>query len=161
MTYFELLRSHQRYLERIAQAMLGNRTDAEDAVQEAALSGYLHFHELRGGEPAFGAWMRSILIHKCRRMLEARRRMFPVEDLAACLPETAPGPDQDATALWEMVTRLGDHLRPVVVLRYLLDMSQQEVADALGIPLGTVKSRLAKALELLRAMDAAEREEAL
>jgi len=161
MNYFDLLRAHQGYLERIALAMLGNRADAEDALQDAALSGYQHFAQLRGGPHAFGAWIRQILIHKCRRILEGRQRSFPVDDLAPYLPDAAPGPDAESTAVWEMVARLSDHLRPVVVLRYMLDMPQQDVADALGLPVGTVKSRLGKALELLRAMDAAERREAL
>lgn len=160
MHYFDLLRRHQGYLERIALAMLGNRADAEDAMQEAALAGYQHFAQLRGGEHAFGAWMRQILIHKCRRILESRTRTFPVDDLGSYLPDTVPGPDPEATVLWEMVAKLSDHLRPVVVLRYMLDMSQQEVADALSLPVGTVKSRLGKALDLLRTMDAAERRSA-
>jgi len=157
MPFFDLLKTHQGYLERIALAMLGNRADAEDAMQEAALSGYRNFGQLRGGEHAFGAWMRQILIHACREILARRSRSFPVDDFASYLPDAAPGPDAEATAIWEMVAALGDHLRSVVVLRYMLDLSQQEIAEALRIPLGTVKSRLGKALELLRAMDAAER----
>lgn len=157
MNYFALLKAHQGYLERIALAMLGNRADAEDAVQEAALAGYEHFDQLRGGEHAFGAWMRKILLSKCRRIVDGRRRTFPVDDLQAYVPDTVPGPDAEATALWAMVARLSDHLRPVIVMRYLLDMPQQEIADELGIPVGTVKSRLGKGLELLRSMEEAER----
>ncbi|HYF79883.1 MAG TPA: sigma-70 family RNA polymerase sigma factor [Symbiobacteriaceae bacterium] len=160
MTYFTMLKAHQGYLERIALAMLGNRADAEDALQEAALAGYEHFAQLQGGPHAFGAWMRQILIRKCQRILEGRRRTFPVDDLAAYLPDTEPGPDVESTALWEMVARLSDHLRPVIVMRYMLDMPQQEIADLLSIPVGTVKSRLGKALDLLRDMEAAERREA-
>lgn len=159
MNYFELLRSHQGYLERVAMAMLGNRADAEDTLQEAALAGYRSFSQLRGGEFAFGAWMRRILIHQCRLILDRRQRTFPVEDLAHYIPDTVPGPDPEASAVWELVAGLADHLRAVVVLRYMLDMSQQEVADELGIPVGTVKSRLGKALTLLREMDLAERRE--
>lgn len=161
MNYFQLLRAHQGYLERIALAMLGNRPDAEDALQEAALAGYEHFNQLRGGEHAFGAWMRRILVRQCRRVLDSRRRTIPVEDLVAYIPDSVPGPDVEATATWAMVARLSDHLRPVVLLRYMLDMSQQEIADELGIPLGTVKSRLGKALELLRKMEQEQRREAL
>lgn len=157
MNYFDSLRAYQGYLERIALAMLGNRADAEDALQEAALAGYQNFHQLRGGEHAFGAWMRRILIHQCRRILDRRQRTIPMDDLSGVIPESAPGPDPDSTAVWEMVARLGDHLRPVVVLRYLLDYTQQEIADELAIPLGTVKSRLGKALALLREMETSER----
>lgn len=161
MEYFEQLRAHQGYLERVALAMLGNRADAEDALQEAALAGYRNFGSQRGGEFAFGAWMRKILIHKCREILDQRRRTFPVDDLAAYLPDTVPGPDLEATALWEMVARLGDHLRPVIVLRYMLDLPQQEIADLLHIPVGTVKSRLGKALEILRTLESEARRDAL
>ncbi|MBP2017096.1 RNA polymerase sigma-70 factor (ECF subfamily) [Symbiobacterium terraclitae] len=156
MEYLQLLRAHQGYLERIALAMLGNRADAEDALQETALAGYRHFDQLRDAH-AFGAWIRRILIRQCRQILERRQRSVPVDDLAAYLPDTVPGPDAESTAVWGMVARLSDHLRPVVVLRYMLDMSQQEVAEALGIPVGTVKSRLGKALALLRQMEEAER----
>lgn len=62
-----------------------------------------------------------------------------MDDFESCLPDTVPGPDPEATAVWEMVARLSDHLRPLIILRYMLDMSQQEVAEALGLPLGTAK----------------------
>lgn len=130
-------------------------------MQETALAGYRSFHQLRGGPHAFGAWMRKILIHKCRLLLDRRQRAIPVDDLAPYLPDSTPGPDLETTAVWELVARLNDHLRSVIVLRYMLDMSQQEVAESLGIPVGTVKSRLGKALELLREMDAADGREAL
>lgn len=161
MEYFELLRGHQGYLERIALAMLGNRADAEDALQETALAGYRHFDQLQGGEHAFGAWIRRILIRQCSQILAGRGRTVLDPDPAAYIPDSAPGPDADSTAIWEMVARLPDLLRPVVVLRYLLDMPQQEIADLMGIPIGTVKSRLGKALSLLRTMDAEERRSAL
>lgn len=160
MNYFESLRAHQAYLERIALAMLNNRADAEDALQEAALAGYQHVEQLRGGEHAFGAWMRRILIRQCQRILEGRRRSFPIDDLTAYLPDTVPGPDAEATAAWELVARLSDHLRPVIVMRYMIDMSQVEIAEELAIPLGTVKSRLGKALALLRKLEEEQRSEA-
>lgn len=159
MDYFDLLRRHQGYLERVALAMLGNRADAEDALQEAALAGYLNFGQLRGGEQAFGAWLRRILIRQCGRILAARPQV-PLQDLEGCAAAAAPGPDPESTALWQMVARLNDLYRPIVVMRYLLDMSQQEIAAALSVPLGTVKSRLAKALELLRQMEVEEGAEA-
>jgi RNA polymerase sigma factor (sigma-70 family) len=140
--------------------MLGNRPDAEDAMQEAALAGYRSFDQLRRGQIAFGAWMRKILVHKCSAVLSTRQRSFSVDDLAPYLPDSAPGPDVESSAVWEMVARLADHLRSVIVLRYMLDMSQQEAANALGVPVGTVKSRLGKALQLLREMELAERSEA-
>jgi RNA polymerase sigma factor (sigma-70 family) len=150
--YLPLLQANQGYFERAALAMLGNRADAEDAVQEAAYLGLRAYHQLTGGEAAFRPWFRQILLRECLRILKRRGRLLPVADLAVHLPETAPGPDPAATEAWEAVGRLADHLRPVIVMRYMLDLSQEEIAAQLGIPLGTVKSRIGKGLALLRTM---------
>lgn len=148
--YLRLLQAHQGPLERAALAILGNRADMEDAMQETAVAGYLHFEQLRG-EAAFGAWIRRILVHQCGRILRARQQVIPMTGVEPA--ETAGPPDRDpeAALVWHLVAGLAEHLRPVVVMRYMLDMPQQEIADTLQIPVGTVKSRLGKALELLRA----------
>ncbi len=157
MDFMEWLRPHQGYLERVALALLGNRADAEDAVQEAVLDAYRNRHQLRGGQAAFGAWVRRILLNQCRRAIAKRRGLVPIGDLAEnAAVQAVPGPDEEATDLWNMVSRLGEHLRQVIVLHYMLDYSQAEIADYLGIPLGTVKSRLGKALSILRRWDRQE-----
>jgi RNA polymerase sigma-70 factor (ECF subfamily) len=151
-----LLQEHQGYLERIALALLGNRSDAQDALQEAAYLGYRQQKQLKGGEAAFRPWMRQILVRECLRILRHRQRTLPVADLSSLLPDEAPGPDPDATLIWAQVGQLADHLRTVIVMRYLLDWSQEQIAAELRIPLGTVKSRIGKALALLRAMQTEE-----
>lgn len=154
--YLSLLQEHQGYLERIALAMLGNRSDAEDAVQEAAYLGLRSYTKLQGGEAAFRSWIRQILVRECLRLLKRRKKIISVADFAEHEPEAAPGPDPAATEVWESVGRLAEHLRVVIVMRYLLDLSQEEIAAQLQIPLGTVKSRIGKGLALLRASHAAE-----
>lgn len=96
MDYFDLFRAHQGYLERLALALLGNRADAEDAVQEAAYAGYRGFGQLRGGAAAFRPWLRQILVRQCCRILRRRQRFALAGDLS---DEPAPGPDPEATAL--------------------------------------------------------------
>lgn len=147
-----LLQANQGYFERAALALLGNRTDAEDALQEAAYLGLRAFPKLRGGEAAFRPWFRQILLRECLRILKGRGRLLPMADLADQIPESVPGPNPAATEAWEAVGRLADHLRTVIVMRYLLDLPQDEIATQLGIPLGTVKSRIGKGLSLLRTM---------
>lgn len=154
--YLTLLQATQGYLERIALAMLGNRADAEDALQEAAYLGLRSYAKLQGGETAFRPWIRQILVRECLRLLQRRKRMISVADFAEHEPEAAPGPDPAATEVWESVGRLAEHFRVVIVMRYLLDLSQEEIAVQLGIPLGTVKSRIGKGLALLRASHTAE-----
>jgi RNA polymerase sigma factor (sigma-70 family) len=156
--YLSLLQASQGYLERIALAMLGNRADAEDALQEAAYLGLRAYPKFNGGEAAFRPWLRQILVRECLRLLRKRKRLLPVADLAEHEPEAAPGPDPAATEIWEQVGRLAEHLRVVIVMRYLLDLSQEEIATQLQIPLGTVKSRIGKGLALLRTMQAEDAE---
>jgi RNA polymerase sigma factor (sigma-70 family) len=154
-TYFDLLAREQPRLERIAWAILGRRADVEDALQEAALAGYLHRDQLR--DPgAFGGWLRRILVHACGKILRERQAVVTLPEVLP--PQGGPPPVADLAAqeVWDAVARLPDHLRPVIVMKYLLDLGQQEIADALGIPLGTVKSRLGAGLARLRATFAAE-----
>lgn len=157
MDFLRLYERYQAYLERIALAMLDNWDDASDALQEAALIGYRSFHKLQGGEAAFGRWMRRILIRTCLQIQQRRARDLPLDERTTGSlradrsdPESSALELQRARQLWERVNRLDEHLRRVIQLRYLADLSQEEVAEALGIPVGTVKSRLSKGLSLLR-----------
>lgn len=145
-TYFQLLAREQAHLERVAWAMLGRRSDVEDAVQEAALAGYIARGQLRD-VGAFGAWIRRILVRKCSDLMRVRQAtiLLPLIDQGV-----EPPFDPSAREIWTTVHRLPDHLRAVIVMKYLLDLPQQEIADTLGIPLGTVKSRLNAGLERLR-----------
>lgn len=176
--FVDLLDRNQVRLGRVAAAMLRNWHDVEDVVQEAVWAGLSNRNQLRGGKGAFPFWMQRIVARECGRVLRHRGRVLPVADhdgdqrdlaatvakedlvdLLACLDpglhpmvqsRYLPAYDAAARAIVESVLRLDDRFRQVVVLRYLCDMSQAEVAAALQVPVGTVKSRLNKALALLR-----------
>lgn len=150
--FITLLEAEQGKLYRIARAVTGQDADAWDMVQEATLIAYDQFHTLRGGPAAFGPWIRRILVNRARNLLRARTRMVPLELVGEADPDPAPGPEQrlDQAQLWGQVMQLDDHHRQVLVLRFLVDMTVDELARLLDVPAGTVKSRLHRALGALR-----------
>ena len=136
---------------RLARAVLLNDGEAEDAVQEAGLTAWRKQRSLRDPE-RFDAWFDRILLNQCRDQLRRRRRTVQIAALAAVAdppadpPETGTDPDLDL-ALGALDV---DH-RIVVVMRYWQDRTVDDIAARVGIPSGTVKSRLHNALRSLRA----------
>ncbi|MGE5674581.1 MAG: RNA polymerase sigma factor [Mycobacterium leprae] len=150
--FFAWYRPEAGRLFRTAWAILGNEADAGDALQEATIRAYRAFDQLKGGQVAFPAWMRRILVNTCTQILRKRMRVIPVERPEE-MSEEQPAPEADipvGSEAWDAVRRLDERYRAVVVLRFLNDMSLEEIATALEIPLGTVKSRLHTALKQLR-----------
>ena len=140
---------------RLAGIVLGDPSEAQDAVHDAALQAWHHWHELR--DPArFDAWFDRILVNQCRDR-SRRRRLLPV-----ALPDP-PAPDPFAgtaehEALDQALADLPVDQRLVLALRFVEDLSVPGIAARMGLPEGTVKSRLHRGLSALRASyEAAER----
>ena len=140
---------------RLAGIVLGDPSEAQDAVHDAALQAWHHWHELR--DPArFDAWFDRILVNQCRDR-SRRRRLLPV-----ALPDP-PAPDLFAgaverNALDQALADLPVDQRLVLALRFVEDLSVPGIAARMGLPEGTVKSRLHRGLSALRASyEAAER----
>ncbi len=149
--FFALYKPEQNRLFRTAWAILGNEADAGDALQEATIRAYRAFHQLKGGEVAFPAWMRRILVNTCTQILRKRMKVIPVERPEDLHEHGSTEIDLPMEGdVWDAVRSLDERYRAVVVLRFLNDMQLEEIAAALDIPLGTVKSRLHSALKQLR-----------
>jgi RNA polymerase sigma-70 factor (ECF subfamily) len=146
----ELVRRHERRVYNLALRMLGREEDARDATQDAFLSALRKLPGFRG-EAAFTTWVHRITVNACYDVLRRRRR----EPLSAPAREDggeAAGPEPttedhgEATATAVDVQRalllVPQDYRAVLVLHDAQDMAYQEVAEVLGIPVGTVKSRL-------------------
>lgn len=141
---------------RLAGVILGDRTEAEDAVHDAALAAWAGFRDLR--DPArFDAWFRRILVNGCRDRLRTRARRRVV-DVGRELVETEHPRVADVsetTAVRDILARALDTLSPdeqvVIALRFHADLTVPAIAEALGIPEGTAKSRLHNAMGRLRA----------
>jgi len=136
---------------RLARAILLDDGEAEDAVQEASLSAWRRRSSLRDPD-RFDPWFERILINQCRDQLRKRRRAVKVAappvgfEPVATAPETGTDADLDRA-----LDALDIDHRIVVLLRYWQDRTVDDIADRVGIPAGTVKSRLHNAMKQLRA----------
>jgi RNA polymerase sigma-70 factor, ECF subfamily len=140
--FTELVERHQQRVYNVAFRMLGRAEDAADATQEVFLTCYLKLGGFRGGA-AFTTWLHRVAINACYDALRKRSRERPAGDDV----EPRPAPDlADASATGIDVQRalLGvpEEFRAVLVLHDVQGVPYEEIAQALGAPLGTVKSRL-------------------
>jgi RNA polymerase sigma-70 factor (ECF subfamily) len=156
--YEELLLQHQEVAFRVAYVIAGSAADAEDTLQEAAVKAWRALGKFRSGEP-FRPWLLRIVANEARnRRRSTARRMNLVlrAEAARVSGDAAPSPEEIAVArsdrerLLEALGDLPEQARVVLACRYLLELSEDETAAALGVRRGTVKSRTARALERLR-----------
>lgn len=135
---------------RIARAILLDDQDAEDALQDACLAAWRKRSSLRDPD-RFSSWFQRIVINVCRDRLRRRRReRVRAISLRAAAEGGAPSAPFTNFRLDDAVDRLDLDHRLVVLLRYWLDLPLDEIAQRLGIPVGTVKSRLHVALRRIR-----------
>ena len=140
-------------LNAVARLILSDYGRAEDAVQDALVDAWRDLRGLRDPD-RFDAWLNRILVRNCHDARRRDRRRRAIE-----LPIATEGPAlSDAQAHFADVDlverglrRLTLEQRSVLVLTYYLDLSQAEAAATIGIPVGTLKSRLNRAIDALRA----------
>jgi len=157
--WLALVREHQGPAFRLAYLLLGSADDAEDVTQEAFIRAFRSLDRFDAGRP-FRPWLLRIaanLAHNRRRSIG--RYLAAVERLFRAEPEArtqGAGPaleeQEEARLLWKAVGRLKPADREVIYLRYFLDLPVEETAGVLGVPPGTVKSRLHRALARLQAV---------
>ena len=132
---------------RLAFSLLRDRHRAEDCLQDVYFSVYRTIHQVRDPYAA-QTWLLRSVTHRCRRMLRAKPA-DSLEELAEggvepATPDPAEG-TQDRLGVEQTLARLGPQDREVLTMREMMQLSYEEIAEGLQIPLGTVRSRLAKA----------------
>ena len=139
-----------------ARWLTKNDADAEDVVQDAAVRAFRFFASLRGGNPR--AWLLTIVRNTWYARVAqraARPRATEYEEMADPRTADQPSPEtlllrrQTIDRVRQAVESLPTDFREVIVLRELEGMSYKEIAEVVGIPIGTVMSRLARARERL------------
>jgi RNA polymerase sigma-70 factor (ECF subfamily) len=152
----ELVRRHQAVAFRIAYHVLGDASEAEDAVQEGFVKAYLALDRFRE-EAAFRPWLLTIVGNEARnrRRSVGRRHRLALRSWDPTA-QIAWAPDDEvvsrrlAERVLAAMAGLDEKHRAVLVCRYLLELSEAETSAALGVARGTVKSRTSRALERLR-----------
>jgi len=139
-------------LHAVAQRILRDTDLAEDATQQALLSVWRDLPQLRDPE-RFDAWSYRLVVRACYAESRRTRRWSPNLHVLPVEPRTAEELSSviDRDQLERGFRRLSIDHRAVVVLHHYLDLPLDEVADVLGVPLGTVRSRLHYAIRGLRA----------
>lgn len=125
-------------LYRFLWVRLGDERDARDALQETFVAAWQGLPSLRDIDRAW-PWLAGIAARKGADVARRRRATSFAAD------EAAPAASADAVDVRNALERLPQHLREAVLLRYVLELSEEEVASALGVRVGTVKSRAARA----------------
>ncbi len=141
-TFEELYATQYAAMVRLAHALVDSRQRAEEVVQDAFAAVYERFARL--DQPA--AYLRTCVLNGCRRAI--RRRMLR---RARELTTVDAGSELTYNHVLDAVRRLPHKQRSMIALRYDLQLTDTEIAATLGVPLGTVKSTLHRALTALRA----------
>lgn len=136
-----------------------NKVLAEDATQETFIKVYKYIKQLRDNEK-FKAWLYTIASQEAKEILSRNKRLIPIENLDKAVMRNKSDCDSVIdkwvtkyslqTELFKAMKQLDLEFKQVVVLRYYCDLTQQEISDNLKVNLGTVKSRLHRAMKKLR-----------
>ena len=156
-----LITLHERFVYNLALRTLGNPQDAQDIAQEAFLRAWSSLGKFRA-EARFRTWLYRITLNLCLdRIPRLRRELsdlgddvtadFPLPDSRAADPLSTLEAADRRKFLHQVIDRLPERHRLLIVLRYQDDLSYEEIASLLNLPLGTVKTGLFRARERLRA----------
>jgi len=161
----QLISQHEKTVYNIAYRLTGNHEDACDLAQEAFLRAYSSLADFRG-DSSFATWLYRIVNNVCLDELRRRKRQKVTSldqavemddgEVSRQIPDTADGPEQALERMelqrlvQESILQLDEEYRIVLIMRELQGYSYNEIAEALDLNLGTVKSRLNRARGYLK-----------
>lgn len=160
----QLVMMYQKQIYNLGYRMMGNEEDASDMTQEAFLKAFKSIKKFNL-KSSFGTWLYRIAVNLCIDELRKRKRvrLYPIahndnaEDrgqqvVADCgdLPEEVIEKNEVRVKVHRAINRLPEHHRTMIVLKDIQGRSYQEIADMLGINMGTVKSRISRARASLK-----------
>jgi len=154
--FTRLIEPRVHRLHRLALVILGQASDAHEATQEALVSAWVHLPSLKE-TGRFDAWLNRILVNSCRSQLRRRKRVREIDLTLGAAIETPDANEARAKqrAILAAFDRLSVEERYILVLHHLDELSLDEIARQLRIPVGTAKSRLWRARRALeRALEA-------
>ena len=160
LAFEELVRLHEKKVYALALRMCGNSEDAADVAQEAFLSAWRGLPSFRG-EAGFSTWLYRLASNAAIDQLRRGKRQreeasLDDGDLPLDVPDRQPGPQEAAEgtelrrAVADGLRELSEDHRQILLMREYQELSYDEISQALGVDLGTVKSRISRARRALR-----------
>ena len=154
--YAYLVRRYQDAYFRFALRMLGNRDDADDALQSAFVRAFRKIRECR--DPArFGAWLYQIVVNECRTLAfrrdrRERRMVRDVHEFDSVIPGPAPEPARsvDLEEVERALAQLEPEQREAFLLKHVEDLSYDEISELTGAGVSALKMRVKRACDRLR-----------
>jgi RNA polymerase sigma-70 factor (ECF subfamily) len=155
-----LFQQYYKLVFKTAYMMVGNKEEAEDVLQEAFIAMWKSRKTFDPDKGKLTTWLCRITVNQCTSRLRAKRVAvtsldeakndgFDLSDTSAQLPEELYTKRWEYEQVVKAIGALNGKHRAAIVLRYFGDLSYEEIAQVLDIPLGTVKSRLSQALRML------------
>ena len=149
-----LVAHHRDRLARYAVRMLGNREDAEEAVQDAFIRVYHNLGRFRD-DARFEPWLFRILANRCRSLMEKRRRhsvLIQYGELPERFAATTDSQDPDWTEeIHKVLATLPVEQKEAFLLRHVEDMAYEDIAAVTGVGLSALRMRVKRACDVLRA----------
>ena len=154
--FAELYQTYSKFAFGTALVLVKNTSVATDVCQEAFLRVFQNINRFRDGD-SFQAWFYRIVVNEAKRLTRRIMRWpIPIDKIPDHLsplanqPETVAMSKEESVEIWQSVNQLPAKLRIPIILRYYVDLSEDEISKTLHIPVGTVKSRLNRGRERLR-----------
>ncbi len=143
--FLTLIKGMESRLYQIASSIVKQKEDIVDAMQETIIKAYESITKLR--EAAyFETWIIRILINECNAILRKRQRVIPFAEIR---PSGASSKAYEAVDLHQLVDKLDEEKRQLIILHYFQDIPLKQVADIMNISEGTAKTRLHRTRKLL------------
>jgi RNA polymerase sigma-70 factor, ECF subfamily len=139
----------------IAYRMLGDHDAAEDLAQESFVAAYQGLKNFKFGS-RFSTWLYTIVMNKCRDCLRAKRPDVSIDDLAEVRSDRGPSPEERASShqtgeiIQDALNALPPEYREVIILKHVQDLEYTEIADILGMSVGSLKVRAHRGREMLK-----------
>ncbi|HEY5561563.1 MAG TPA: sigma-70 family RNA polymerase sigma factor [Clostridiaceae bacterium] len=149
-SFMELLKEKEQFIYNITFPYTKNPYDTEDCISEASIKAFDKLKQLRN-EEKFYCWFISILINVCRKNIKSRITSSSEDTLDQLRDEFSYESADDRIIVEALLSKLRKDERDILALRYLKDFSLKEVAFIMDIPLSTVKTKIYRALNFLKA----------
>ncbi len=147
--FAELVERHGIPVYRLCFAILRSHAEAEDAAQETMIHAWRELPKLRR-PGAWSGWLRRIAVRSSIDVARSRRRLVEIDPAIPSLSRDPADGSADRDEMERALLTLAPSDRALLVLRFYIDLEVPDIAEAMGIPVGTAKSRLHRAIAQLR-----------